>query len=221
MGFAEFAAGFGFRALAAMAVVPWVLACAGVPGTHPSYRVDSTQVIGPLLDVRMEWTSSLSVGSSDRRISLLFENAECAEWLVPGAIVEYQSGGQTGGVRMGEQRCEAVGISSLREWRDRKPRRYVTRPGDDRAQATYRIVFEQDDYAIVRGRFPLASLIAWYGGEDTLAIIPKQDDCSGALEKGVATMEFKDAGAVPLFIVGEQRCPIAGFARVVPGLSDS
>lgn len=206
--------------LAAVAV-PAVLGCAGVPGTHPTYVIRSAAGIGPLVDVRLEWTSRVAGASSDRYLSLLFASGGCSEWLRAGEIVEYVSGGQTGGVRQGERSCDAVGISELREWRDRKPRRYVTRPGDDRAQAVYRVVFEQGDWAIVRGRFPLASLIAWYGGDDALALIPRTGACEKALRSQVATMEFRDSGPVPLALLADGRCPIGGFARVVPALQDS
>ncbi len=193
----------------------WVMGCAGVPGTHPSYRVVSTQPIGPLLDVRVEWTSRASVVSSDAKFSLLFRSADtCTEILTPGAELEYGSGGLTGGLRLGEQTCDAIGISDLRQWRDRRPRRRLTRPGDDRAQATYRVESEHDGFVIVRGRFPLAGMIGWLGGEDTLALIPRQPECADVLQREVATMEFRDAGPIALLLVGESRCPIAGFARV-------
>ena len=194
-------------------------ACAGVPGTRPSYRVVSIEQIGPLVDVRLEWTSRASLVSSDARLSLLFPSAsDCTAMIQVGTEVDFLPGGLTGSLQLGEQRCDAVGISELREWRDRKPRRRLTRPGDDRAQATYRVVFEHADYVIVRGRFPLASMIAWYGGEDTLALIPRQAECAALLQREVATMEFRDSGPIPLSLVGEGRCPIAGFARVVPTL---
>lgn len=196
-------------------------ACAGVPGTRPSYRVVSTEQIGPLLDVRLEWTSSASIVSSDAHLSLLFRSADdCTEMISVGTELDYLPGGLTGSLRLAERSCDAVGISALREWRDRKPRRRITRHGDDRAQATYRIVFEHASYAIVRGRFPLAGMIAWYGGEDTLALIPRQVECASVLQRGVATMEFRDSGRIPLLLVGDGRCPIAGFARIVPELRD-
>ncbi len=196
-------------------------ACAGVPGTRPSYRVVSTQRIGPLLDVRLEWTSRASVVSSDAKLSLLFASADvCTEMIKVGAEFDYIPGGLTGGLRLGEQICEAVGISALREWRDRRPRRRLTRHGDDRAQATYRVVFENADYAIIRGRFPLAGMIGWYAGEDTLALIPQRAECAAALQRQVATMEFRDTGPDPLRLVGDGGCPFAGFSRMVPALRD-
>lgn len=196
-------------------------ACAGIPGTHPSYRVVSTERIGPLLDVRLEWTSRASSISSDSQLSLLFRSADdCTKKITVGTEVDYLPGGLTGSLRLGDQSCDAVGISGLRQWRDRKPRRRVARPGDDRAQTTYRVVYEQADYAIVRGRFPLAGRIGWSGGDDTLALIPRKPECAGALQRQVSTIEFRDSGPIPLLLVGNRGCPIAGFARIVPALRD-
>ena len=208
-----------------LAAAMGLLACASVPGTHASYQVASVQSVGPLLDARLEWTWGAAPFSSDRFISLLFPvGDDCRALLVRGTIVEYHPGGLTGSIRLDGRSCDAVGISDLREWRDRKPRDPRSRRllGGTRQQATYRIVSEQDDFAIVRGRFPLANWIGWVGGEDTLALIPKSSDvCTRVLSRTVASIEYLPAGAGVLVLIDNGQCRIRGFSRVVPELSDS
>jgi hypothetical protein len=195
--------------------------CAAVLNTRPPYRVVSAKAIGPLLDVRLEWTSRGAVASSDAKRSLLFPNTEeCRKLLKLESEVEYHPASLTGTVSRDEQICAAVGIASLREWRDRSARPARRRMGADRAPAKYRIVFAQADVAIVRGRFPLAGRVGWAGGEDTLALVPRTDGCRGVLEREISSMEYRDAGPIALLFVSEGGCEIGGFARVVPELRD-
>lgn len=197
------------------------LGCAAATGSSPSYRVASATPIGPLLDVRLQSTSRSVVISSDPTRSLLFPASEtCRRLLQVDSIVQYLPGGLTGSIRRDGHACEAVGIAALREWRDRRPRPARRRMGADRAQATYRIAFEQENMAIVRGRFPLAGRVGWVGGEDTLALIPRTAGCAGVLERQVSSMEYRDAGPIALLLVSKLGCPIEGFARIVPELAD-
>ena len=77
------------RTVLAGCLVVLAAACAGVPGTRPTYRVVSTEPIGPLLDVRLEWAwpSRAAVLSSDAHLSLLFRAADgCTEMLTAAGI---------------------------------------------------------------------------------------------------------------------------------------
>ena len=190
------------------------LGCASVPGTSPSYEVSSAESRGPYLEALLEWTSSLAAVSSDAKITLLFPASDaCGSILVPGTAVDYLPAGMTGTVRVGERSCASVGIARLREWRDRRPRPRTAQV-IPRAQASYRIVSEADGYALVRGRFPLAGLLGWAGGEDTLALVPRSDVCAPVLERGVASMEYRASGRLVLTLVGNAgQCPLHGFAR--------
>jgi len=195
--------------------------CSAVLGPRPTYRVVSAAPIGPLLDVRLESAARAAAGASDAKQSLLFPNTdECRGLFEAEAEVEYLPGAPTGSARRNERTCGAVGIVSLREWRDRRGRPSRRKMGADRAQAVYRIVFEHEDVAIVRGRFPLAGRIGWSGGEDALALIPRTDGCSEVLQRQISSMEYRDAGPIALLLVSAKGCPLEGFARVVPELRD-
>jgi hypothetical protein len=120
-----------------------------------------------------------------------------------------------GRLTRGGERCSPVGVLSLREWRNRGPRR--SREPLPRGQATFREVWKDADMLIVRGRFPLAGLANWAGGHDTLAILPNDELCQGILGRGVASMEFRASGANPLVLIDRRAlCPIIGFAQPLP-----
>ncbi|MCH2172223.1 hypothetical protein MK489_15665 [Myxococcota bacterium] len=190
------------------------LACARIPGTTPVYDVVSVTPRGPLLEVSLQWTAPQATLSSDAILSLLFPaRPPCEHLLTPGTRLEYLPGGQTGSVRSGGESCEAVGIASLGEWRDRRPR--PSRGGPlPRAQANFRTVDSGAGFVIVRGRFPLAARVGWVGGEDTLALITDLPRCGAVVERGVASMEYRPAGKPALSLVDSQGpCSIAGFAR--------
>ena len=197
----------------------FTLGCVSVPGSSPSYRVAEVSRIGPLIQARLEWTSSMASISSDAKITLLFPTGEvCDRLLVVGTETEYLARGITGTVRVGEETCDSVGIASPREWRDRRPRH--SGAPLPRAQATYRIVLRDGDTVILRGRFPLASRIGWAGGEDTLALMPTTGKCSSLLDKTVASMEFRPGGRIALALVSSDGlCGLLGFARPEPQLN--
>lgn len=97
-----------------LAIAAMTLACAGVPGTRPTYRVVSVELVGPLIDATLEWTSRAAPVSSDRLRSLLFPDIEsCRALLQEGAEVEYVPGGLTGSISKDGHTCDAVGISDL------------------------------------------------------------------------------------------------------------
>jgi hypothetical protein len=136
----------------------------------------------------------------------------CRRVLFPGADVEYTKGAVLGHVRSADGTCEPVGIASLRAWRDRRPRARVR--GVPRSQAVFKLVYRDEDVALVRGRFPLTGHIGWSGGSDTIAVIPIQPACSKILERGLGSMEFRSKGREPYVLIGpEEDCPILGFVR--------
>ena len=200
--------------VAASILLALTLGCVSVPGSSPSYQVAEVTRIGPFIQARLDWTSDLAAVSSDARITLLFPSgAVCDRLLAVGTETEYLARGMTGTVRVGEETCESVGIASLREWRDRRPRPRSGAPLP-RAQATYRIVLRAGDTAILRGRFPLASLIGWAGGEDTLVLMPTTGKCTSLLDRTVASMEYRPGGRIAVALVSSDGlCALQGFAR--------
>jgi hypothetical protein len=140
----------------------------------------------------------------------------CRAIMTPDAEVEYVRSGKWGQVRSVAGACEPVGIGLLQGWRDRGPR-----PRDRRvpkSQVTFKLLYHDEEVALVRGRFPLTNRLGWVGGEDTIAVIPRVPDCQKPLEQGIASMEYRISGRDPLIlIVDKGRCPIIGLIRPAPG----
>ena len=75
-----------------------------------------------------------------------------------------------------------------------------------------RVVFEDEEVMLLRGRFLLASRIGWAGGRDSVAVVPNVSRCQLAAEGGVASMEFRPAGRNTLSLVSrEGPCRIVGL----------
>lgn len=191
--------------------------------TNPrrSHRVVSRTVIGPLLGARLEPVTTTPL--SQPALHLFYPASEtCKQLLVLEAVVEYVTGGLMGSVRRDGETCTAVGIASLTDWRDRRPRQR-TRMGGDTGQASYRILMDLDGYAILRGRFPTVGYLGWSGGEDTLAIVSNTStQCRRMLARETATIVFKSSGAPALSLTSaDGPCPIEGLSQRVPGMPDS
>ena len=137
----------------------------------------------------------------------------CNQVLLPEAQVDYVERGVAGRLRRGDVSCDAVGIGGSRVQRARQPRRSDLRSTPiPRAQATFREVHRDEEVILVRGRFPLASQVGWSGGGDSVAVLPNDPVCQGALAGGVASMEYRPAGRTTLSLVGAQAlCPIIGL----------
>jgi len=191
------------------------LACATAPPAaepeRPSQarslvRLSEVAAIGPYLDATL----------SNPRFSLRFffpRSEDCQALIRSGEDRRYLPIGSLGSVVDEEKRrCEAIGVASLREWRDDQPRRrspHLT----PRVQVAFRTIFEGENLVLVRGRFPLALEIRWPAAMDTVVMLPAGPVCDEARQRGKATMEYHATGPEPFLLVGEEsRCPILGFA---------
>jgi hypothetical protein len=137
----------------------------------------------------------------------------CARVLAPEGRVDYVERGIAGRLERDDESCDAVGIAGTRVRRARQPRGQSLRSTPiPRAQATFRPLYEDDDLILLRGRFPLTSRIGWSGGGDTIAAVPNEPVCRGALTGNVASMEFRPNGRTSLSLVGpDGLCPITGL----------
>ncbi len=196
--------------LHAIAIVGAIaLVASATPAFAPkrSVRVTSLQERWHYLDV------SLSPGS----LRFFFPNDDvCRGILRRNAEVVYLKRGPLGEVKNhAGERCEPVGIASLRAWRDRsfRPRTETPVP---RSHATFEVVHRDGELAYARGRFFLASLVGWTNVDDTIALLPDTQGCQKPIESGIGSMEFRYSGKVPYRIVaGGEDCPIVGFVRPV------
>jgi hypothetical protein len=113
------------------------------------------------------------------------------------------------------QSCDSVGFGDPLIRRARQPRAGTLQGVPvPREQATYRILYEDADVVLLRGRFPLAFTIGWTGGGDTVAAVENVDRCRGPVEARVASMEYRPAGPNTLALIGDGGlCRIEGLIQ--------
>jgi hypothetical protein len=179
----------------------------GVPGTGFDLSVTRVETRGEWLDV---W---LHGGDLTLR-SFVPASPECAALLRPERTLRFSQGG-SGSFVSGDQRCDAAGIGTLEEWRDRRrdPPGLLESPVPH-APADYDVIYRDDDVAFLRGRFPLADRLGWTSLADTIAVVPRRAACEDVLTRQVATLEYFARGSPVLALIGgETRCPIVGLLR--------
>jgi hypothetical protein len=142
------------------------------------------------------------------------DDEACIQLLRPEASVTYRKHGNFGRFEDGDLRCDPVGVGSLAAWRDRRPRDRRSGSIIPRASVQFREIGREDDVALVRGRFPLASRVGVPSGFDLIAFLPLDvPACERPLARGVGSMEFVPTGRQAIRIVGEGApCPVLGFA---------
>lgn len=197
-------AGAALLAAACSTSQQWQL---GLPGSHVELTVTRLERRGELLDVWLQ-------GGDLTLRSFAPASPECAALLRPEQTVRFDAGG-SGRFVAGELRCRTAGIGTLEEWRDRL--RDTPSLGESpvpSAQADYRVVYRDEDVALLRGRFPLANRIGWTSLGDTIAVVPREPACEDVLAREVATLEYFPRGTPVLALMGENaRCPIVGLVR--------
>ncbi len=194
-------------ALLACALGVGLPGCANLPGMATSSTVQSVVERGPYLDVE------ISQGSSTRRYFVPAKEP-CRSLLRAEAAIDYVSLGPLGQFQSGEVVCDPVGIGSLAAWRDQRPRPEVG-PLPAR-QADYRLEYQDQDLAMLRGRFPLLGLIAWPGMGDTLVVLPQIPPCQQLMKQSVATIEYRVVGPDPYVLLdGDKRCPVQALIQPI------
>jgi hypothetical protein len=194
--------------LAALGVIASA-GCNTIPGMSTPWVVKSVAPLGPYLE------TEIANGKETLRFYTPAE-APCTGILRHEQVVEYVSLGPLGQFQSGDEKCDPVGLGSLREWRDRRPRPEV--PPLPSRQATYKVEYQDQNVAILRGLFPLTSLIGFPGLGDVLVVIPRNEVCASLLTRETATIEYRVAGPDPLVLYSEKaRCPIVGLIQPPPG----
>jgi hypothetical protein len=169
--------------------------------------VVQVEVVGPYLLVSLH----------GRRIHLSFfapATPVCGRVLAPEARLTYTKHGVFGRFSREGEMCDPVGTASLASWRDRQPRARG-RPAP-RGTARYKVIYADEKVVLLRGEFPLANRIGITGGFDLVAMLPNSEDCRAPIERGEASIEFRDTGREPFRLVGRNaHCPVLGFANPV------
>ena len=180
----------------------------GAGGFMTDMVVASAEQRGPYLDVVLS-----GHGLTLRTFTAASET--CSALLVPESTVDYVERGW-GRFRRDELECDAIGIGDplISRARTGRPRTNATIP---REQATFSVLYEDEDVVLLRGRFPLARMIGWAGGVDSVAVLRNVPHCRRD-GSGVASMEFRGSGRNTLALVGPSGlCRIEGLIQPVPG----
>jgi hypothetical protein len=138
----------------------------------------------------------------------------CRRVLAPEASVLHESKG-AGRVSRDGASCDAAGVGPVEELRRRRgDPTSGTASVIPRAQASYRVVYEDAEVVFLRGRFPLANLVGWSGGDDTIAVVSRGGECHEVVSRGVASLELRPRGEATLALVGARGlCPIEALIR--------
>lgn len=211
------------RALALAAAAAWS-GCAsdlsgtatkmGLPSAATSAQVEVLGTHGPYLDAIVSY--------ADQRIRFFFPDDDfCRALLAQSEGLTYAAVGPLGQVRREEVHCDPIGLLSLAKWRDRRPRARYSQPLP-RSRADYRVFYVDEGLFLARGRFPLAGLVGWPGGYDTVAVVSNVPECKQLMTRGTATMQFHQSGDNAIVLLDDKlRCPVLGFAQPVEGADGS
>jgi hypothetical protein len=180
-----------------------------MPGSRIAMSVERVTPRGPYLEA---WLRAPGLAL----VSYSFADEACREVLARELEVEFQSGGTGGSFERAGRRCDAAGIGSLDEWRKRRPRPQTGSPVPS-AAARFDLLYEDAQIALVRGRFPLAGLLGWIGGNDSVAAIPNTPICQAPLRSGNATLQYFPGGRNVLTLTSSDGlCPIEGLLTPPP-----
>jgi hypothetical protein len=177
----------------------------GVPGTSVEMTVARVTPRGGYLDLELQ-------GQDFSLRSFAPASELCQRVAERGAAIQFHAGSPYGTLVRGADRCDANGIASLREWRNRRPRE--TSELVPSGQATYRLVYQDEELSFLRGVFPLVGLLGFSGMGDTVAVVPHTPECRRAIESTTSTVEYFHAGRNVLTLSSrEGRCPIEALLR--------
>jgi len=187
-----------------------VVVQSGIPGARASAQVELVAERGDQLDVISR------AGGRETRF-FVPNDAACRSLFTGEQAVSWSNSGRFGRFQAGDRTCDPVGVLSLAEWRDRRPRRQnasvIPRSRADLRERLY----VDEELVLIRGRFPQAAQIGITGTADLVAVIPNSPECEGLEVPGSLSMEFRQAGRQPFTLInGRQRCPLLGFVLAPP-----
>lgn len=177
-------------------------------GLYVPFTSTEVQVQGAV--ARSVYIDTILAGSKFSGRLFFTMTEHCRRMLREGATLKYTRSGPWGELSDSEGVCVPVGIGALSQWRDRnrKPRR----AGMQRSPAHFEVVFQDDEYALARGRFPMAAALGWTRADDTIAVVPLSETCREPLERGQAAVEYRTNGPEALLLISPSgRCAIEGL----------
>jgi hypothetical protein len=193
-------------ALAALACAEQLLAELGVPVAEGYARITDVAPRGGYLEA--------GLAGPNATLRFLFPaSRDCRTVLQAAGGVDWHRVGAIGEVSRGATSCEAVGIASLPEWRDRRgPDLTSALPHGE--EARFAVVYADPAVILVRGGFPQAVHVGWRRTGDSVAVLPHTAECRAAADAGHAPMAHHPEGPVALSLTtAAGACPILGLAR--------
>jgi hypothetical protein len=187
-------------------------ACGGLPypGRSSDYTLSNVTPRGPYVE------ATISAGGEVLRFFFDASDESCRQLLVPDARVQYIEFGTLGQLRGNDLTCQPIGIASLAAWTSRVPRPRNTGPRPS-APVHFREFYRDAQLVFVRGEFPLAGLVGWPGGRDTVAVLPRNEACQAPSQAQSGTMYYSPTASDPLWLGSDsQRCPILGLVEPRP-----
>lgn len=140
------------------------------------------------------------------------DNEACRAIFALSSWLNYLEGAPGGVYKSHDQECRSVGIGSLREWRKRRARPRTTGSVIARGHASYQLVYQDDDVAFLRGRFPLSGKLGFAELGDTIAVVAKTPECEAPIARTTSSMEFYPTGKKVLTLVSTRgQCLITGL----------
>jgi hypothetical protein len=188
-----------------------VVVASGLPGARASANLELLAERGDYLDVMAE---------TGRRKTRYFlpDDAACRSLFKSEVPVTFSNDGVFGRFEADGESCAPVGVLSLTELRDRRPRprnaSIIPRARADLRERTY----ADEQLVLIRGRFTLASQVGITGGGDLIAVLPNSPECQGLSIPSSVSMEFRPAGPQAFTILnGDVRCAVQGFVQPPAG----
>jgi len=177
-----------------------------VPFTQSSATVETVAE-------RAGYLESWVVSSEPGRLRYLFPPTDaCRRLLRPEAQLTFADEGTFGEFfdAQGEH-CDPIGTLTLVEWRRHK--RNPNSPAY--VPVTYRVIYSDEEFVFLRGRFPLVSWVGVGAGYDIVSVVTNAPECEKVFQETTASMEF--LGHEPwLVLISEGQCPIRGLAIPLP-----
>jgi hypothetical protein len=183
-----------------------LLADLGVPVAEGYARITDVAPRGGYLEA--------GLAGPNATLRFLFPaSRDCRTVLQAAGGVDWHRVGAIGEVSRGATSCEAVGIASLPEWRDRRGPT-ITSALPHGEEARFAVVYADPSVILVRGGFPQAVHVGWRRTGDSVAVLPHTAECRAAADAGHAPMAHHPEGPVALSLGATAgACPILGLAR--------
>jgi hypothetical protein len=183
-----------------------------VPGTQSAATVQT-------VSERAGYLEGWVVSGEEGQLRYLFpDTPTCRRLLQPEASLKWADQGTYGELSdAAGDHCDPIGTLTLQDWRRfrrnaRSGAGLATRP---RAQANYQVIHLDEEFAFLRGRFPLTGAVGVVGGYDIVAVVRNAPECEKVLGRKTSSMEYLER-APYLVLISNGRCPIRGLAMPPP-----